>query len=818
MAIKKVYLTQEGARVSAFCQNNSIKVKFLSMGFGSGENYNPSQATKMTDEKCVVPIHSCKRIESNHYKVRSEFSNDILESDLVLREICLYCEDPEKTGEKVMYCYGNAKTDEYDYTETIPAFTTSGNVSTRIFDIDTYVQGDNATYYIEHTGKADIATVQELREDLEQEITDRTDQDNTILAKLNKEIEDRKNVVIDVEHGGTGATSDREAQYNLLNNLEEMKNTITDEFEVVGRFITAGNKTNGAIYKFKALLIWNYIKSKIKSVLGLDETEYKGNSTTATKLKITVIPDGADLNTYTKAGFYVSDTNVDYKNAPTTTFRNFSLEVFQLMDEQYMAQRITQFSNGKIFSRAQYYNSVDGTKPWGDWKEVAFISQLTTAETNAKNLANATGVLAVKNGGTGKTTLKDSANAFLNGLDTGSSTNGDEDYFISQYANGGTETTSFHRRPFKTIWTYIQKKISSELGLTNTAYGGKASTADTATKATQDGSGNNIVDTYATKQVLENKSNYHVTSMKDFGFASKSYVSVREFWNKLYEKFGNNGVVQFSWSDANASYVGTTDTNVFMNGGTLIYTAGGKTNTTWRSFSAIYFTGYGNGVFQIRCSIGDDTTEGNESWAILRLANIVNLNDYVKSLSISGKTITYTKGNNTTGTLTIQDSTYTHPTTSGNKHIPSGGSSGQILKWSADGTAEWGVIPSATKTSYGTVKYTVKDGINFDATYTGKKEYILTTADIMKLYRFKDVESTQIGSSYVKRLTIKNDAGCAIELMFDIYDEGTTSHTSMTQSKMLLSGHSFGISVAGQYDTSKVCDVFIRKLGGAFKE
>jgi hypothetical protein len=33
---------------------------------------------------------------------------------------------------------------------------------------------------------------------------------------------------------------------------------------------------------------------------------------------------------------------------------------------------------------------------------------------------------------------------------------------------------------------------------------------------------------------------------------------------------------------------------------------------------------------------------------------------------------------------------YTHPTTSGNKHIPAGGSSGQILRWSADGTAAWG--------------------------------------------------------------------------------------------------------------------------------
>ena len=32
---------------------------------------------------------------------------------------------------------------------------------------------------------------------------------------------------------------------------------------------------------------------------------------------------------------------------------------------------------------------------------------------------------------------------------------------------------------------------------------------------------------------------------------------------------------------------------------------------------------------------------------------------------------------------------YVHPTTSGNKHIPSGGSSGQFLGWSADGTAKW---------------------------------------------------------------------------------------------------------------------------------
>jgi hypothetical protein len=62
---------------------------------------------------------------------------------------------------------------------------------------------------------------------------------------------------------------------------------------------------------------------------------------------------------------------------------------------------------------------------------------------------------------------------------------------------------------------------------------------------------------------------------------------------------------------------------------------------------------------------------------------------YIKGLSVSGKTITYTKGNGATGTITTQDTVYTHPTSAGYKHVPSGGASGQILSWSASGTAKW---------------------------------------------------------------------------------------------------------------------------------
>ena len=46
-------------------------------------------------------------------------------------------------------------------------------------------------------------------------------------------------------------------------------------------------------------------------------------------------------------------------------------------------------------------------------------------------------------------------------------------------------------------------------------------------------------------------------------------------------------------------------------------------------------------------------------------------------------------------------SNYTHPTSSGIKHIPAGGAAGQILGWSADGTAKW---VNEKDTTYGTFK------------------------------------------------------------------------------------------------------------------
>lgn len=50
--------------------------------------------------------------------------------------------------------------------------------------------------------------------------------------------------------------------------------------------------------------------------------------------------------------------------------------------------------------------------------------------------------------------------------------------------------------------------------------------------------------------------------------------------------------------------------------------------------------------------------------------------------------------------IPAQDTVYTHPTSSGNKHIPAGGSAGQFLKWSADGTAVWAADNNTTYSNF----------------------------------------------------------------------------------------------------------------------
>lgn len=101
---------------------------------------------------------------------------------------------------------------------------------------------------------------------------------------------------------------------------------------------------------------------------------------------------------------------------------------------------------------------------------------------------------------------------------------------------------------------------------------------------------------------------------------------------------------------------------------------------------------------------------GNELKSALNgiSADISNKVDKETGKGLSTNDYTTAEKNKLSG-IEANANNYVHPTTSGNKHIPSGGSSGKILGWSADGTAAW-VDPAS-------------GGGSVDTVYIGSTEY-----------------------------------------------------------------------------------------------
>ena len=69
---------------------------------------------------------------------------------------------------------------------------------------------------------------------------------------------------------------------------------------------------------------------------------------------------------------------------------------------------------------------------------------------------------------------------------------------------------------------------------------------------------------------------------------------------------------------------------------------------------------------------------------------------------------------------------YVHPTDAGNKHIPAGGTTGQALLWTANGTAEWGTVTTTdqfVKNSLNTAVKAYITGTTNSATSTGEQVF-----------------------------------------------------------------------------------------------
>lgn len=119
---------------------------------------------------------------------------------------------------------------------------------------------------------------------------------------------------------------------------------------------------------------------------------------------------------------------------------------------------------------------------------------------------------------------------------------------------------------------------------------------------------------------------------------------------------------------------------------------------------------------------------------------IVNKVDKVDGKGLSTNDYTTAEKTKLAGIATNANN-YSHPTSSGNKHIPSGGSSGQILRWSANGTAVWGsdnntTYADATQSTHGLMSTTDKKKLDAYPTYSSIQSTYATKSEITNMYKY----------------------------------------------------------------------------------
>ena len=177
-------------------------------------------------------------------------------------------------------------------------------------------------------------------------------------------------------------------------------------------------------------------------------------------------------------------------------------------------------------------------------------------------------------------------------------------------------------------------------------------------------------------------------------------------WNKSYNAGGTAGYLligSFPMYDSNVTIdIDSTTTTTYH--GTVVIATQNVSETSIGSAHTI--TVYGDPTGAISDAIRVVWKSGSRNYSVYfvpstwskNLIHIRAIGQYLENTDNSKICTQFTTGTApaTTSGLTVVNAlksnfnNYTHPTTSGNKHIPSGGSSGQILRWSADGTAAWG--------------------------------------------------------------------------------------------------------------------------------
>lgn len=133
----------------------------------------------------------------------------------------------------------------------------------------------------------DFDTLKEISDWISGHSSDAAAMNSAILSKADKDLSNVTGV-LPIANGGTGETTGTNACNSLLKSLQTGADTPIDTDTFISQYAggsaseaTSPDKNN--YYKRPVSALWEYIKGKISSVLGLTATQYNGNAKTATQ-------------------------------------------------------------------------------------------------------------------------------------------------------------------------------------------------------------------------------------------------------------------------------------------------------------------------------------------------------------------------------------------------------------------------------------------------------------------------------------------------------------------------------------------------------
>lgn len=222
--------------------------------------------------------------------------------------------------------------------------------------------------------------------------------------------------ILDIASGGTGANNAKAAQYNLLGNMNDASSTNPNDNSLFVMRYNEPNSTNGAVATRNGTSVWNWIKSKVNTLL-------------ANYLPLT----GGTLT-----GNLVINNGINARN----------MMIYRTIGDTRYRAYLGVGSNGQAYLRSTIFNEGEN--------EVNKNTMWLYADRTSFDVP-----VSVGSGGTGQKTAKGGQHALLSDMNSATDTPTDDSKLVFAYDASTSNNGAIFKRPLSSLWTWIKGKADS---------------------------------------------------------------------------------------------------------------------------------------------------------------------------------------------------------------------------------------------------------------------------------------------------------------------------------------------------------------------